>query len=75
MKRTQIQHNKQKIERFRGLTIDMTNLEQYISTKHIAGHLAAIVKVDDKKASFVGKYETIETLKERARTFLKEINS
>jgi hypothetical protein len=75
MKRTQIQHNKQKIERFRGLIIDMTNLEQYISTKHIAGHLAAIVKVDDKKASFVGKYETIETLKERARTFLKEINS
>ena len=75
MKRTQKQHNKQKIERFRGLTIDITNLEQYISTKHIAGHLAAIVKVDGKKAFFVGKYETIENLKERAREFLKEINS
>jgi len=75
MKRTQQQHTKQKTERFRGSTIDVTNLEQYISTKHIDGHLAAIVKVDGKKASFVGKYETIETLKERARTFLKEINS
>jgi group I intron endonuclease len=75
MKRTQQQHSKQKIERFRGSTIDITNLEQYISTKHICGHLAAIINVDGKKASFVGKYETIETLKERARTFLKEINS
>ena len=75
MKRSQQQHNKQKIERFRGSTIDMSNLEQYISTKHIDGHLAAIVKVDGKKASFVGKYETIEGLQERAREFLKEINS
>jgi len=75
MKKTQEQHTKQKIERFRGSTIDMTNLEQYISTKHVADNLAAIVKVDGKKAFFVGKYETIETLKERAITFLKEINS
>jgi group I intron endonuclease len=75
MKRSQQQHNKQKIERFRGSSIDMSNLEQYISTKHIDGHLAAIVKVDGKKASFVGKYETIESLQERAREFLKEINT
>ena len=75
MKRSQQQHNKQKIERFRGSNIDMSNLEQYISTKHIDGHLAAIVKVDGKKASFVGRYETIESLQERAKEFLKEINS
>ena len=75
MKKTQTQHIKQKIERFRGSIIDISNLEQYISTKHIDGHLAAIVKVDGKKASFVGKYETIESLKERARMFLREINT
>jgi hypothetical protein len=74
MKRSQHQHNKQKIERFRGLSIDTENLGQYLSSKHIDGHLAVIVKVGDKKASFVGKYETLETLEERAKEFLREIN-
>ena len=74
MKRAQVQHNKQKLERFSDSSIDTKNLDQYISYKHIAGHLAAIVKVNGKKASFVGKYETLDTLKERAREFLREIS-
>ena len=74
MKRAQVQHSKQKIERFRDVVIDLNNLDQYISSKHINGHLAAIVKVDGKKASFVGKYETLENLKERAKEFLIEIS-
>uniref|UniRef100_A0A6C0AP26 GIY-YIG domain-containing protein n=1 Tax=viral metagenome TaxID=1070528 RepID=A0A6C0AP26_9ZZZZ len=74
MKRAQVQHSKQKLERFRDVVIDLTNLDQYISSKHIDGHLAAIVKVDDKKASFVGKYETLESLTERAKEFLREIS-
>ena len=74
MKRAQVQHSKQKIERFRGSVIDSSNLNQYISSKHIDGHLAAIVKVDGKSARFVGKYETLETLQERAREFLREIS-
>jgi group I intron endonuclease len=74
MKRAQVQHSKQKLERFRDVVIDLNNLDQYISSKHINGHLAAIVKVDDKKASFVGKYETLENLKERAKEFLIEIS-
>jgi hypothetical protein len=74
MKRAQVQHSKQKLERFRDVVIDLTNLDQYISSKHIDGHLAAIVKVDGKKASFVGKYETLESLTERAKEFLREIS-
>ena len=71
MKRSQVQHNIQKLERFRGVSIDKSNLDQYISTKHINGHLAVILKVDGKMTSFVGKYETLENLKERAIEFLK----
>ena len=74
MKRAQVQHSKQKLERFRDVVIDLNNLEQYISSKHINGHLAAIVKVDGKKASFVGKYETLEILQERAREFLRSVS-
>jgi len=74
MKRAQIQHSKQKLERFRGVSIDTKNLDQYISSKHIDGHLAATVNVNGKKARFVGKYETLETLQERAREFLREIS-
>ena len=74
MKRAQIQHSKQKLERFRGVLIDTKNLDQYISSKHIDGHLAAIVNVGGTKARFVGKYETLETLQGRAREFLREIS-
>jgi group I intron endonuclease len=74
MKRAQVQHSKQKLERFRDSSIDPKNLDQYISSKHIDGHLAAIVKVDGKSARFVGKYETLETLQERAREFLREVS-
>jgi hypothetical protein len=75
MKRSQIQHSKQKLEKFRGISIDTKDLDQYISSKYIDGHLAVIVKVDGKKAAFVGKYESLETLKERAKEFLKGINN
>ena len=74
MKRAQAQHSKQKLERFRDSSIDTKNLDQYISSKHINGHLAAIVNVNGKKASFVGKYETLDNLQERAREFLREIS-
>ena len=75
MKRSQAQHSAQKLEKFRGISIDTKDLDQYISSKYIDGHLAVIVKVDGKKAAFVGKYESLETLKERAKEFLKEINN
>ena len=74
MKRAQIQHSKQKLERFHDSSIDTKDLDQYISSKHIDGHLAATVNVNGKKARFVGKYETLETLQERAREFLREIS-
>ena len=74
MKRSQTQHSIQKLERFRGVSIDTKDLDQYISTKRIDGHPAIIVKIGSKEASFVGKYESLETLKGRAKAFLEEVN-
>jgi hypothetical protein len=74
MKRSQTQHSVQKLERFRGVSIDTKDLDQYISTKRIDGHPAIIVKIGSKEASFVGKYESLETLKGRAKAFLEEVN-
>lgn len=75
MKRSQTQHSIQKLQRFRGISIDTKDLDKYLSTKRISGHPAIIVKVGDTEASFVGKYESLETLKERAKEFLKEVNN
>ena len=69
MKRTQIQHSENKLNKFKGLEIDLTKIDQYIyeRSKFI------IVKVDNIRTTFVGKYETKEVLRERAREFLKQI--
>jgi len=74
MKRSQQQHRNRKVEEFRGVTIDKDNLDQYLSVKHRAGQPYVIVKVDGKTASFVGKYETLEILQERAREFLRSVS-
>ena len=74
MKRSQQQHRNRKVEEFRGVTIDKDNLDQYLYIKHRDGQPYVIVKVDGKTASFVGKYETLEILQERAREFLRSVS-
>jgi hypothetical protein len=69
MKRTQVQHYSQKIKRFEGVKIDTTNLDQYIyERKH-----SIIIKINNIRTTFAGKFETKETLRIRAQEFLKQI--
>jgi len=69
MKRSQTQHYSQKLKRFEGVEIDTTNLDQYIYEKN--NYIG--VKVNNIKTTFVGKLETMETLRVRAQEFLKQI--
>jgi group I intron endonuclease len=73
MKRVQNQHLQQKFDRFKNATIDETNIEQYIRyrTSHSIPFIK--VKIGNVATSFVGKTESIEVMKERARTFIKEL--
>lgn len=73
---TQQQHEQQKYDRFAGLKFDMSNIEQYlrVKTSKSCGKFV-VVKLGASKVSFVGKYETVETLKERATKFIEKVNS
>lgn len=72
MIRSQIQHNKNKIDRFKGILIDLDNLDQYIRVINKQdGSKFIRIKVGDKTTAFVGKYETLEELIDKAKEFLK----
>jgi group I intron endonuclease len=70
---TKEQHKNQKFVKFQGETIDLTNLDQYLSIKHASGKPFIVVKVNGKQTSFVGKYQSLEELREQAKEFLKTI--
>jgi hypothetical protein len=75
MLRSQNQHSTTKLPNFKGIIVDINNLEQYIriiNKKDGSKYIRIII--GKKRTSFVGKYETIEQLKERAIQFLKSIN-
>lgn len=65
------QHNAQKVTRFAGITIDTTNLDQYITVRQTG----VIVKVAGQEARFTGKTETQEQLIERAKQFLLSLST
>lgn len=73
--RTQLQHEQKRLERFRnGIVLDTTNLDKYIHERNSKLHGKFIkVIVDKKTAAFVGRFEDIETLRDRARKFLSQI--
>jgi hypothetical protein len=76
MKRSQKQHSENKLRKFNGMAIDSNNLDKYISVINSDKHSQYIrVSIAGKRTTFVGKYETIEQLKEKAIMFLKSINS
>lgn len=75
MARTQKQHAQQKTARFAGKPIDLGDLDKYIYIKHAKGIPFVVIKVDGEMTSFVGKYETLDTLKERAKEFLRQVYS
>ena len=75
MKLTQTQHYHNKFIRFKNVIIDNTNISQYIhiiNNNKINQKYIRIV-IDKIKTNFVGKYETIEQIYERATTFITEL--
>ncbi len=60
------QHTAQKIARFAGVTIDPTNLDQYLTVRKSE----VLVKAGGQEACFTGKLETSDQLVSRAKQFL-----
>lgn len=71
MVNVQQQHMAQKVQRFKDVQIDKTDLDKYIH-KRAKGIL---VSVDGKTARFVGKYESEEALKQKAKEFLLSLEA
>jgi group I intron endonuclease len=72
---TQTQHLKQKFDRFKDVTVDESKMDDYIRVKlwHSNQCEYVVVKIKNVQTSFIGKTEQIEDIKERARTFIKEL--
>ena len=70
---TQIQHNKQKIDRFKNESIDLMNLDQYLRFQNRKSGPLVKVVVNKKEATFVGKHQTLEELTARAIEFLHSV--
>jgi hypothetical protein len=75
MKITQTQHYNDKFNRFGNVVIDNNNISQYIhiiNNNKLNTQYVRIV-IDKVKTTFVGKYETIEQIYERATQFITEL--
>ncbi len=76
MLRSQTQHSSNKINKFNGVNIDTDNLEQYIRVINKKdGSKIIRVRVENKVTSFIGKYESIDQLKHKAKEFLKSVKN
>jgi len=76
MLKTQAQHHNNKLEKFKGVDVDLNNLDQYISIINKKdGSKFIRVTIQNKSTSFVGKYETIEQIRERAINFIKSVKN
>ena len=75
MKLTQKQHLSKKFEMFKDSVINIADMETYIRVvpNNKNGSQYIRVVIGDSKTSFVGKFETIDDIKERARNFIKEL--
>lgn len=75
MLNTQKQHLSKKFERFRNATIKLDDIDNYIYIRHNykSNYEYVVVIIDKVETSFVGKFESIEQIKERAKEFIKEL--
>jgi len=75
MKNAQEQHLSKKFEMLRHVTVDQANIDKYIRVikNNTLNFEYVRVTIDKIRTTFVGKFETIEEIKERARTFIKEL--
>lgn len=72
---TQKQHLSNKFEMFRNVTIDLNKIDKYVRVRynHTHKYEFIVVIIDKVKTSFVGKFETVEQMKERAKEFIREL--
>jgi rRNA processing protein Krr1/Pno1 len=75
MLRSQQQHYASKLSRFKGVIIDEENIEQYLKIRKSNGSTFIRIKIGDKTTSIVGKYETLDELKQKAVEFIQSINA
>jgi hypothetical protein len=75
MKLTQNQHYLSKFNLFKDVIVDVNNIEKYIHViKNNKFNYEYIrISIDNKKTTFVGKYETLKETKNRAINFIKEL--
>lgn len=75
MKYTQNQHKDQRFDRYKHVIININNLEQYMyvihNTKENYDYIR--VKIQGIKTTFVGKYETLFEIKQRALQFINDL--
>ena len=75
MQNAQQQHLSSKFERFKNVIVDETNIAKYIYIIHnnIQNYDYVRIVICKIRTNFVGKHETIDQIKERAITFIKEL--
>ena len=75
MKAVQIQHSKQKFVKFKNVTVDETKIDKYLHLIHNTKTNTDSIRVSISgiRTLFVGKYENIEDIKERARLFILDL--
>jgi len=72
---TQKQHLANKFEKYRNVTISETEIDKYIHVirNNTLDFEYIRVIIDKLRTNFVGKFETTEQIKQRARDFIKEL--
>jgi hypothetical protein len=75
MKLSQKQHLSKKFELFKDAVIDVNNIDKYIHVLKNHTNNTEYVKIiiGKTKTTFVGKFETIDEIKNRARNFITEL--
>jgi hypothetical protein len=75
IKSAQAQHLNQKFERFKAVTVDKTKIDSYIFVvrNNKLNNEYVKVKIQKIKTTFTSNYDDISLIKERARTFIKEL--
>jgi group I intron endonuclease len=75
MVNSQKQHLSNKFEKYRNVTIDIDNIDKYIRVinNYTLKYEYVRVTIDKIRTNFVGKFESIEQIKERAKEFIKEL--
>jgi hypothetical protein len=75
MKRSQNQHASKKFAKYSNVIVYENKIEDYLSVIHENKSNTDYIRVtiDGIRTSFVGKYETVEEIKQRARIFILDL--